>query len=161
MSVLAFTRAKAHNVWEREALVKKSTHVALGLVAAALLVAAPASASFPGENGRIVFQSNRAGPPGNELYSMNEDATDIRRLTWNNVPDLVPRVSPNGGRIVFARTVAGLDQDIWIMNADGSGERQLTSGSPRDDLPVFTHDGAHVVFQRVAGVQTCPCELRI
>ena len=47
------------------------------------------------------------------------------------------------------------------MNADGSGERQLTSGPARDDVPVFTQDGAHVVFQRVAGVQTCPCELRI
>src|SRR5688572_2114764 len=164
MSVLAFTRAKAHDVPRREKRgfrMKKRTHAALGLAAAALLVAAPAWASFPGENGRIVFQSNRAAPLPPELYSMNEDATDIRRLTWNSVSDQVPRVSPDGTRIVFARTVAGLDQDIWIMNADGSGERQLTSGSPRDDLPVFTHDGAHVVFQRVAGVQTCPCELRI
>jgi Tol biopolymer transport system component len=139
--------------------VKKRKHVALGLVLAGLTVVAPAWASFPGENGRIVFQSNRAGSP--ELYSMNEDATDIRRLTWNNVPDQVPRVSPDGSRIVFARTVAGIDQDIWIMNADGTGERRLTSGPARDDLPVFTEDGERVVFQRVAGPATCPCELRI
>ena len=85
------------------------------------------------------------------------------RLTWNAVPDQVPRVSPDGSRIVFARTVAGIDQDIWIMNADGSAERRLTAGSARDDQPVFTHDGEHVVFQRVANASTspCPCELRI
>lgn len=139
--------------------MKLRTRVALGLVTAVSAVAMPAWASFAGENGRLVFQSNRAGQP--ELFSMNHDGTDLRRLTWNSVPDQVPRVSRDGTRIVFARTVTGIDQDIWIMNADGSGERQLTSGAARDDLPVFTRDGAHVVFQRVAGVQTCPCELRI
>ena len=130
---------------------------------AAVTVVTPAWASFPGENGRIVFQSNRTGPIPPELYSMNASGTDLRRLTWNNVADHVPRFSPDGSRIVFARTVAGIDQDIWIMNADGSAERQLTSGPARDDQPVFTEDGAHVVFQRVAnaGTSPCPCELRM
>ena len=127
---------------------------------AAITIAAPAWASFPGSNGRIVFQSTRAGGVP-ELYSMNPDATGVRRLTWNTVADRLPRFSPDGSRIVFARAVAGIDQDIWIMNADGSGERQLTSGSARDDAPVFTRDGEHVVFQRVAGPVACPCELRI
>ena len=139
--------------------------IRIALVAAvvALTVVAPAAASFPGENGRIVFQSNRTGPIPPELYSMNSDATDVRRLTWNNVSDQTPRFSPDGSRIVFARTVSGIDLDIWIMNADGSAERQLTSGPARDDQPVFTEDGAHVVFQRVANASTspCPCELRI
>jgi Tol biopolymer transport system component len=141
--------------------MKKRTYVAFALIAAGMTVAPTAWASFPGQNGRIVFQSNRTGPIPPELYSMNADATDVRRLTWNNVLDAAPRVSPDGSRIVFARTVAGIDQDIWIMNADGSGERQLTSGSARDDAPVFTRDGQHVVFQRVAGPVLCPCELRI
>src|SRR5688500_15943898 len=101
--------------------MKKRTHLAFGLVAAVLTVAAPAWASFPGENGRIVFSSNRNVP--SEIYSMNEDATDIRRLTWNGTQDQFPRVSADGRRIVFARTVVGNDLDIWIMNADGTGER--------------------------------------
>jgi len=140
----------------------RTWYVAATLVAT-LVATAPASASFPGENGRIVFQSNRTGPIPPELYSMNASGTDLRRLTWNNVSDQVPRFSADGSRIVFARTVAGIDQDIWIMNADGSAERQLTSGPARDDQPVFTEDGAHVVFQRVANASTspCPCELRM
>lgn len=133
------------------------------VVLTALVAAVPAVASFPGENGRIVFQSNRTGPVPPELYSMNPDSTDVRRLTWNNVSDQTPRVSRDGSRIVFARTVAGIDQDIWIMNADGSAERRLTSGPARDDQPVFSDDGEHVIFQRVANATTspCPCELRI
>ena len=131
---------------------------------AALFVAAltvvTSAAGAADANGRIVFQSNRSGGPL-ELYSMNPDATDVRRLTWNSVAERLPRYSPDGSMIVFARVVAGIDQDIWIMNADGTGERQLTSGPARDDAPVFTRDGEHVVFQRVAGPVACPCELRI
>ena len=41
-----------------------------------------ASASFPGTNGAIVFQSNRAGGAP-ELYLQNEDGTGVRRLTFN------------------------------------------------------------------------------
>ncbi len=143
--------------------MKKRTHVAFGLVAAVLTVAAPAWASFPGENGRIVFSSNRVFPP--EIYSMNDDGTGLRRLTWNTAQDLAPRVSPDGNRIVFARTVSPTDQDIWIMNADGTGERRLTSGPERDDQPVFSKDGERVVFQRVGGLvgfpAVCPCEIRV
>ena len=54
---------------------------------------------------------------------------------------------------MFARTVAGIDQDIWIANADGSAEQQRTSGSAQDDQPVFTEDGEQVVFQRVANTK--------
>ena len=141
----------------------KQIRIATFVALAALTVVSPAAASFPGDNGRIVFQSNRTGPVPPELYSMNADATDVRRLTWNNVADWDPRTSPDGSRVVFSRTVAGIDQDIWVMNADGSGERHLTSGPARDDRPVFTEDGAHVVFQRVANasVNPCPCELRL
>lgn len=134
--------------------------IAAALVLVACVGASPALASFPGDNGRIVFSSNRAVP--SEIYSMNADGTDIRRLTWNATQDQFPRVSRDGTRIVFARTVAGNDLDIWIMNADGSGERQLTSGPARDDQPAFTPDGERVVFQRVPGAQgVCPCEVRI
>lgn len=133
--------------------------VAAAALAAALSVVAPVWASFPGTNGRIVFQSNRAGGPA-ELYTADIAATDVRRVTWNSVADRLPRFSRDGQQIVFARAVAGANQDIWIVNADGTGERQLTSGPARDDAPVFTSDG-RVVFQRVAGFVQCPCELRI
>jgi hypothetical protein len=135
------------------------------LVAAALLAGltavTSASASFPGTNGRIVFQSTRAGGPP-ELYSMRSDATDVERLTWNGVSDRLPRYSPDGHQIVFTRQVAGNDWDIWIMNADGSGERELTSGPGLDGEPVFTPDGARVVFQRTSSALfQCPCALWI
>jgi TolB protein len=135
------------------------------LLAAALLAGlasvGPASASFPGTNGRIVFQSTRAGGPP-ELYSMRADATDIQRLTWNGVIDRLPRYSPDGSRIVFTRQVAPNDWNIWVMNADGSGERELTSGPGLDGEPVFTADGGRVVFQRTStALFECPCALWI
>ena len=87
--------------------------VPLCAVVVALVAALPAGASFPGENGRIVFSSNRVVP--SEIYSMNDDGTNIRRLTWNATQDQFPRVSPDGSRIAFARTVTGNDLDIWVI----------------------------------------------
>lgn len=137
--------------------------LALGVVVVASLVAVmPAEASFPGTNGRIVFQSTRHGGVP-ELYSMNPDATDVRRLTWNDATDRMPRVSRDGSRIVFASDRAGGGNfDVYVMDAAGGDVRRLTTDARRDDQPVFTADGQHVVFQRTAvGAFGCPCELRI
>lgn len=134
--------------------------IATAAAVLACLGAGPATAGFPRAEGRIVFSSNRVVP--SEIYSMNADGTDVRRLTWNATQDQFPRVSRDGTRVVFSRTVAGNDLDIWIMNADGTAERRLTSGTARDDQPAFTPNGNQVVFQRVPAAQgVCPCEVRI
>ena len=110
---------------------------------------------------RLPEQPHRPDP--SELYSMNVDGTDVRRLTWNSVADRLPRVSPDGSRIVFARTVAGIDQDIWIMNADGSrrAAADLGVGAGR---PAGVHGGrraGRVPARGQASTSPCPCELRI
>ena len=63
--------------------------IAVGLLVAsgvALLAPSdPASATFPGQNGRIAFQSNRVtqdNPEGDfEIYKMNADGSNPTRLT--------------------------------------------------------------------------------
>jgi len=88
-------------------------------------------------NGKqIVFQSNRdfypAFPnlefdPGSEIYVMNADGTDVRRLTDNVARDLDPAWSPNGAQIVFdSDRVVAQTKQVYVMNADGSDPRALT-----------------------------------
>ena len=138
--------------------MKKRTHVALGLVATVLTVVTPAWASFRAGSGeeRIVFQSTRHGG-ANEIYTMRPDATDIRRLTWNDATERLPRYSHDGSRIVFTRNA-----DVWVMDADGTDERQLTSGPVFDEAPVFKRGGEQIVFERHLGAGTaCPCGIWI
>src|SRR5580704_14486671 len=68
-----------------------------------LLAAAPAWATFPGNNGRIAFVANR-GAGSWHLYTMNPDGSDIVQIT--NLPPtffepLFPSFSPDGQKIVF------------------------------------------------------------
>ena len=126
--------------------MKRHRFAVLAVTAVVLMVAPPAWPSFPGENGRIFFQSNRSGPP--EIYSMNPDGSDVRRLTWNDVPDQMPRVSADGTRVVFARTVAGNDLDIWIMNADGSDAHAITTTGDVLGKPRWSADGTRLAYDQ-------------
>jgi eukaryotic-like serine/threonine-protein kinase len=103
---------------------------------------------------RIVFVSDRDGPDavgnlGNEeIYVMNADGTDQRRLTHSNTADNHPAVSPDGRMIAFTSQRAG-GFDIFVMNADGTGQRQLTRFSDRGLGalgPTWSPDGKRIAF---------------
>jgi hypothetical protein len=65
-----------------------------------LCLAAPALATFPGENGRIAFESNATG--NWEIYSVNPDGTGQTQLTTNPAEERDPAWSPDGRKIAFA-----------------------------------------------------------
>ena len=55
-----------------------------------------------------------------EIYVMNADGSEQRRLTRNRVPDHAGAWSPDGQMIAFVRA-HGDHWDIYVMNPDGSG----------------------------------------
>jgi Tol biopolymer transport system component len=108
--------------------------------------AIPASATYPGKNGRIAFV---AGP---DIYSMNPDGSDVKELT-NLGPDngaSWESWSPDGKQIAFNEYRApDYVPQIWLMNADGSNQHALLATSDfRDERPSFSPDGRSVVFNR-------------
>ena len=82
---------------------------------------------------RIAFESNRHTPPNTptnaEIYVMNADGTDQRRLTFSAGQDTKPTWSPLGDRIAFQRRIAGHLQ-VFTMNPDGSDPKQITETIP-------------------------------
>lgn len=81
-----------------------------------------------------------------EIYSVNRDGTDMKRLTDAPGYDAEGSYSSDGKQIVFASTRDG-DADLYIMNADGSEVRQLTNVDGYDGGPFFSPDDKWVIFR--------------
>ncbi len=112
----------------RNNLLKATLLVVAGVLAACLVAivgaAGPVGAAFPGENGKIAFQSNRDG--NGEIYTMNAGGTGPVNLTNHPAHDLEPAFSPDGTKMAFSSTRDG-NYEVYTMNADGSGVERLTN----------------------------------
>ena len=62
-----------------------------------------------------------------EIYVMNANGTNIRRLTNNNVSDSYPRWSPDGSFISFTMDLSNQQWEVFIMNVDGTNIRRVTN----------------------------------
>lgn len=127
----------------------------IGVVVFAL--ALPASAIFPGKNGRIAFVGGNIGPNGGDIFTMNPDGSDVTQLTTfaaNGGAACCGFWSPDGRRLVFAAQPAGAPTyQLWMMNANGSNQRQLLNDPNWFDIsPTFSPDGSQIVFTRFNAV---------
>ncbi len=81
-----------------------------------------------------------------EIYLMERDGSDIRRLTKDAATALNPAWSPHGQWIAFQTNRDG-NSKIYVMNADGNNQRRLTSDPRRaDGRPIWSPDGREIAF---------------
>jgi Tol biopolymer transport system component len=122
-----------------------------------------AEATVSPDGKKIIFTSMRDGDL--DLYSMNADGTNVKRLTTEPGYDGGAFFSPNGKQIVYrsyhpktdaeiARYKQRLSEnliepnnfEIWVMNADGTNKRQVTKLGAASFAPFFTPDGKKIIF---------------
>jgi TolB protein len=84
------------------------------------------------DGSQIVISSPQTDRPGpSNVYTIRSDGTGLKQLTHETkagVHDLADGYSPDGKKIIFAKTVNGGPFQVYVMNADGTGVRQLTHG---------------------------------
>jgi Tol biopolymer transport system component len=132
------------------------------------LTAAPgydAEGSFSPDGRQIVFTSLRDAFPleklspedrkrfetdpahFGEIYFMNADGSDQRRLTHAPGYDGGPFFSPDGRRITWRRfDPSGMTADIYTMNTDGSDVRRVTDFQSISWAPFYHPSGEYVIF---------------
>jgi Tol biopolymer transport system component/PKD repeat protein len=109
-----------------------------------------AFATVPGENGKMVFISNRDG--NYEIYVMNSDGSEQTRLTDNPTVDQEPSWSPDGTKIVFVREgTGGGTSEIYVMNSDGSEQTNISNNPAHEHFPTWSPDGEKIVFSSYNG----------
>ena len=82
---------------------------------------------------------------GFEVWTMNPDGSDKRRLT-NGRDTYYPNWSPDGTRIVFESILPDDETEVFVINADGGGLTQLTYSPGYDGMASWAPDGSHILF---------------
>jgi Tol biopolymer transport system component len=122
-----------------------------------------AEATVSPDGKRIIFTSTRNGDL--DLYSMNTDGSDVKRLTFTVGYDGGAFFSPNGRQIVWRayypqdpkeleeyksllkrNLVRPSKMEIWVANADGTDGKQVTKNGAANFAPFFTPDGKKIIF---------------
>ncbi|HEY5744408.1 MAG TPA: hypothetical protein VIS99_17920 [Terrimicrobiaceae bacterium] len=82
-----------------------------------------------------------------EIYIMNADGSEQRRLTHVPGYDGGPFFSPDGERIIWRRfDTGGMNADIYTMKTDGSDIRRLTDFHSMSWAPYYHPSGTYVIF---------------
>ena len=109
-----------------------------------LLLASGVQAEAPKKQ-QIAFYSNRDG--NFEIYVMDVDGNNPRRLTINPAIDAGPSWGPRGKKIAFHSNRGG-NYDIFVMDANGNNQINLTnSPDAHDREPDWSPDGDSIAYQ--------------
>ncbi len=90
-----------------------------------------------------------------DIWVMDADGTNKRRLIKNGATNWAPSWHPDGKRIIFSSNMDDWREDLkkyghnfelYIMNADGTGLERLTFNNVFDSFPMFSPDGRKLAF---------------
>ena len=102
---------------------------------------------FSPDGRRIVFRSRRGGNA--DIYLMNADGGDVRRLTHHEATDTMPAFSSGGDRIAFTSLRDG-NFELYTVAIDDDGRagppERLTTSPGHDMHPRFSPDDEWVLF---------------
>lgn len=122
--------------------------ITASLVTAALVFgSAPASAAWPGQNGRIAFTRD-PGTKKLDLWSARSNGANEQLMADAPYTEFEAAQSPTSKRIVYSAFIGG---SYNICRLTFSGDcHQLTDSAPWDRVPAFSPDGKKIVWARGA-----------
>ena len=96
-----------------------------------------------------LLKDNLIRPTKLDIWVMNADGSNKRRVTNFNKASFAPYFFPNGKRIIFSSNMddpKGRNFELYAVNTDGTGLERITYNDTFDGFPMFSPDGKKLVF---------------
>ncbi|MDH3285886.1 MAG: hypothetical protein OEQ13_14225, partial [Acidobacteriota bacterium] len=107
---------------------------------------------------RALLAEGLVRPTALEIYWMDSDGGNVRRLTDNGRANFAPYPTPDGEAALFSSNFRGDERefDLHRVARDGGEPEQITFTEGFDGFPMFSPDGRWLVFasNRAGGHQT-------
>jgi Tol biopolymer transport system component len=98
---------------------------------------------------RRLLSQGLVRPSKLDIFIMNADGSNKRRLTNNGAANFAPFFHPSGRQIIFSSNMhdpRGRNFDLYLINVDGTGLERVTTHEDFDGFPMFSRDGTRLVF---------------
>ena len=98
---------------------------------------------------KIVFTSKRNDDTLYHIYVMEDNGSNVRRITNPAFYDKYPRWFPDGKQIMFQRDLtqgSGFNSEFYIIDVNGGNEHNFMANHPTDDFPVLSPNGKQIAF---------------
>lgn len=101
-------------------------------------------------DGTSIAYSGARGAGDFDIYAIDADGGNRRRLTDSARPELETSWSPDSSRIAFTR-IGGVHptiDDVFVMDADGGNVERLTESPRADSVAAFSPEGSRILIVR-------------
>ena len=95
------------------------------------------------------LRQNLVAPTNMEIYTVNVDGSDLKKVTNLGKANWAPFYHPSGEKIIFSsnhHSNRGYDFQLYMINEDGTGLEQITHNSMFNAFPMFSPDGKKLIF---------------
>ena len=100
---------------------------------------------------KIVFTSKREGDNAYHIYVMEDNGTNVRRISNPDFYDVKPHWFPDGIQIAFERDLSRgngtvFNAEFLILDVKNKEEHRFMDNHPTDRFPNVSPDGKHIAF---------------
>jgi hypothetical protein len=109
----------------------------------------------PNGNSLVAFETFDS----DDLITLDLDGGNEKKLTTDQIPDVLPTYLPDGKTIIFNRMING-SYDLYRINADGTGMAPVLSNSSDDWYHAISPDGTRIAYTTGTHIALCDVDGR-